>query len=137
TDLKDYYHSAISAFDFADGKFIHKENKALFEKIIHVIDRNMNNPDFSTEDLSKELGLSTRHLYRKLKDFTEQTPATLIREYKLSAVEKLLITSNYSIDEIMYMAGFNNRGSFYRLFSQKFGMTPKKYRDAKISEDVK
>jgi AraC-like DNA-binding protein len=94
----------------------------------------MNNPDFSTGRMAKELGVSTRHLYRKLKEITEQTPADLIKDYKLSVVEKLLVTSKNSIDEIMYMAGFNHRGSFYRLFAQKFGMTPKQYRDAKIKE---
>ncbi|MDR2681266.1 MAG: AraC family transcriptional regulator, partial [Tannerella sp.] len=114
-----------------------KENKIFFEKITKAIDRNMNNPDFSTEHLAKELGLSARHLYRKLKGITEQTPANLIKEYKLTVVEKLLLTSKNSVDEIMYMAGFNNRGSFYRLFSQKFGMTPKQYRETKINEDVK
>jgi AraC-like DNA-binding protein len=113
---------------------MHKENKAFFGKLLGIIDRNMNNPDFSTEHLAKELGVSTRHLYRKLKEITEQTPAGLIKEYKLSVVEKLLITSKNSIDEIMYMAGFNNRGSFYRLFAQKFGMTPKQYRESKINE---
>ncbi|MDR1524131.1 MAG: response regulator [Tannerella sp.] len=137
SDLKDYYRSAISAFVFSNGKFMHRENKAFFEKIAKVIDRNMNNPDFSTEHLAKELGLSARHLYRKLKEVTEQTPAGLIKEYKLLVVEKLLLTSKNSIDEIMYMAGFNHRGSFYRLFSQKFGMTPRQYREAKINEDVK
>lgn len=135
-DLKDYYHSAISAFDFSGGRFIHKENKVFFEKVVKAIDRNMTNPDFTAEHLARELGLSPRHLYRKLKDITEQTPAGLIKEYKLTVVEKLLITSKNSIDEIMYMAGFNNRGSFYRLFSQKFGMTPKKYRESKINEDI-
>ncbi|MDR0394519.1 MAG: response regulator [Tannerella sp.] len=136
-DLKNYYHSAISAFEFSDGRFMHKENKVFFEKVINVIDRNMTNPDFITEHLAHELGLSPRHLYRRLKDITEQTPAGLIKEYKLLVVEKLLITSKNSIDEIMYMAGFNNRGSFYRLFSQKFGMTPKKYRECKINESVR
>ncbi|MDR2680061.1 MAG: response regulator, partial [Tannerella sp.] len=62
SDLKDYYRSAISAFEFSDGKFMHKENKIFFEKITKAIDRNMNNPDFSTEHLAKELGLSARHL---------------------------------------------------------------------------
>ncbi|MDR0698338.1 MAG: helix-turn-helix domain-containing protein [Tannerella sp.] len=135
-DLKDYYRSAISAFEFSDGKYMHKENKVFLGKILEVIDRNMNNPDFSTEHLAKELGVSARHLYRKLKEFTEQTPAGLIREYKLSVAEKLLITSKNSIDEIMYMAGFNHRGSFYNLFARKFGMTPKQYREAKINEDI-
>ena len=136
-DLKDYYNSAISAYEFANGKFIHKENKTLFEKLMKTIDRNMNNPDFSAEQLAKELGLSPRHLYRRLKEITDETPANLIKEYKLSVAEKLLITSKNSIDEIMYMSGFINKGSFYKLFAQKYEMTPKKYREAKISEDFK
>lgn len=136
-DLKDYYRSAISAYEFADGKFIHKENKDFFEKMVMIIDMNLTNPDFSTDQLAKELGFSPRHLYRKLKDITNQTPANLIKEYRLSVVEKLLITSQNSVDEIMYKVGFNNRGNFYRLFSQKYGMTPKKYREVKIEEGFK
>lgn len=136
-DLKDYYNSAISAFEFSDGKFIHKEHKAFFDKLVKVIDHNINNPNFSTEQLAQELGLSVRHLYRKLKDITDETPANLIKEYKLSIAEKLLITSKHSVDEIMYMSGFNNRGSFYKLFSLKFGMTPKKYRESKINDEFK
>jgi signal transduction histidine kinase/ligand-binding sensor domain-containing protein/DNA-binding response OmpR family regulator len=134
SDLKDYYRSAISAFEFSDGKFIHKENKAFFEKVVKVIDRNMTSPDFSTEHLARELGLSSRHLYRKLRDITEQSPAGLIKEYKLAVVEKLLLTSKNSIEEIMYMAGFNSRASFHRLFLQKYGMTPRQYRETKINE---
>ncbi|MDR1381956.1 MAG: helix-turn-helix domain-containing protein [Tannerella sp.] len=137
SDLKDYYRSAISAFEFFDGRFMHSEHRAFFEKIVKVIDRNMNSAEFSTEHLARELGLSARHLYRKLRDVTEQTPAGLIREYRLTVAEKLLLTSKNSIDEVMYMAGFNHRGSFYRLFLQKFGMTPRQYRESKISEDVR
>ena len=133
-DLKDYYQSAISAFEFMDGRFIHKEYRAFFERIILVIDKNLVNPDFSTEQLASEMGLSARHLYRKLKVVTDQTPADLIKEYRLAIVEKLLVSSHYSVDEIMYKAGFNNKGSFYRIFLQKFKTTPKKYRELKNAE---
>ncbi|MCL1933110.1 MAG: response regulator [Candidatus Azobacteroides sp.] len=135
-DLKDYYQSAISAFELMEGKFIHKEYKAFFERILFVIDKNLVNPGFSTEQLASEMGLSARHLYRKLKTITDRTPADLIKEYRLAIVEKLLISSRYSVDEIMYKAGFNNRGSFYRIFLQKFGTTPKKYRELKNAETV-
>lgn len=131
SDLKDYYRSPVSAFQFADGRFIHKENKEFFEKIVSVIDRNFSNADFATEELAKELGLSSRQLYRKLKEITDETPATLIKEYRLAVVEKLLLTTQHSVDEIMYKAGFNHRGSFYRLFGLKYGMTPRKYRESK------
>lgn len=135
--LKDYYRSAVSAYEFTDGKFIHKENKDFFEKVLLTIDRNLTNPDFSTERLATDLGLSARHLYRKLSGITEQTPASLIREYRLLYVEKLLLTTKHSVDEIMYKAGFNNRGSFYKLFLQKFGVTPKNYREMKIKNGIK
>ena len=134
-DLKDYYQSAISAYEFMDGRFIHKEYKAFFERMVFVIDKNLTNPDFSTEQLASELGLSARHLYRKLKTITDHTPAGMIKEYRLAIVEKLLISSRYSVDEIMFKAGFNNRGSFYRIFFEKFKTTPKKYRELKNSDN--
>jgi methylphosphotriester-DNA--protein-cysteine methyltransferase len=34
----------------------------------------------------------------------------------------------------MYKAGFNNRGTFYKIFSLKYGTTPKKYRESKTVE---
>jgi YesN/AraC family two-component response regulator len=127
-DLKDYYHSTISSFELTEGKYIHKDEKTFLEKTIRIIDQNITNPEFSTEQLASHLGLSARHLSRKLKKFIDQTPPDLIRNYRLDVVEKLLITTQISIDEIMYKAGFSNRGSFYHAFSKKFGMTPKNYR---------
>jgi signal transduction histidine kinase/ligand-binding sensor domain-containing protein/DNA-binding response OmpR family regulator len=127
-DLKGYYNSVISSFELTGGKYIHKDEKQFFDKIIRIIDKNITDPNFSTEQLAAQLGMSARHLYRRLKKIIEPTPADLIKEYRLSIVKKLLITTQISIDEIMYKAGFANRGSFYRAFSQKFGMTPKNYR---------
>jgi signal transduction histidine kinase/DNA-binding NarL/FixJ family response regulator len=130
-DLKDYYNSAISSFELTNGKYLHKEEKLFLDKLIHDIDAHFSDPDFSTVRLSSDLGISTRHLYRKLKKIIPQTPADLIKEYRLFIAEKLLITSQLSVDEIMFKAGFVNRGSFYHAFSQKFGMTPKIYRHHK------
>ena len=133
-DLKDYYNSPLSAYEFNNSRFVHKDSKSLFEKLVVTIDRNKHNPDFSSELLARELGLSLRNLYRKLKEITDESPASLIKEYKLATAEKLLKTSKHSIDEIMFMSGFINRGSFYKLFEKKYSMTPKKYRESKIDE---
>ncbi|WP_170120086.1 hybrid sensor histidine kinase/response regulator transcription factor [Dysgonomonas alginatilytica] len=134
--LKEYYNSALSSFDLKDGRLIHKDDKALFEKIMKIIDENISNPDLSVEFLSSSLGVSTRHLYRKLKNITDKTPSDIIKEYRLKIVERLLVTSNMSIEEIIYKVGFNNRGNFFRMFSQKYGITPKSYREQR-SGDVK
>ena len=134
TDLRDYYRSAISAYEFLDGKFIHKENKDFFERLLIAIDKNLINMNFTSEQLAAEMGVSLRQLYRKLKDITNRTPAELIKEYHLAVAEKLLATTRDSVDEIMYKSGFNNRGTFYKIFSLKYGMTPKKYRESKTVE---
>ena len=133
-DLKDYYSPVISSFELTDGKYLHKEEKLFLDKLIQHINTHFSDPEFSTTQLSSDLGMSTRHLYRKLKKIIPQTPADLIKEYRLSIAEKLLITSQLSIDEIMFKAGFINRGSFYHAFSHKFGTTPKIYRQDKQDE---
>jgi len=56
-------------------------------------------------------------------------PADIIKEYRLTMAERLLLTKNYTIEEIMDKTGFNNRGTFYKLFSQRFGMPPRQYRE--------
>lgn len=132
-DLKEYYNSSLSAFDLEEGRLIHKEDKAFYEKLVSIIDDNLSNTDLSVEKLSQSLGISVRHFYRRLKKITEMTPYELIKEYRLRQAEKLLVSTNLSIDEIIYKVGFGNRGNFFRLFSQRHNMTPKKYREKNMA----
>ena len=133
-DLKEYYSSVLSAFELDDGHFLHKEDKSFFEKMMQIIDSHIQNTDLSVELLSSSLGYSTRQFYRKLKNVTEKTPADIIREYRLTIVERLLLTTQLSIEEIMDKTGFSNRGTFYKAFAQKFEMTPKQYRNIKTKD---
>lgn len=134
-ELKEYYSSSLSAFELKDGRFQHKEDKTFYEKLMQVIDSNYENPELSIEILSSNMGISTRQFYRKLKNITDQTPADIIKDYRLVIVERLLLTTQFSIEEIMGKTGFNNRGTLYKAFAKKHGMTPKQYRDLK-SKDI-
>ncbi len=127
--LKEYFNSPVSSFDLENGRVTHREEKIFFNKILKIIDENISNPELSAEFISASLGISTRHLYRKLKRITDQTPADMIKEYKFKTVEKMLFSTDFSVDEIIYKTGFNNRGHFFKIFSQRYGMTPRKYRE--------
>ena len=129
SDLKEYYSSIFSSFKVENGNCIHKEDQEFLEKVIETIEKNITNPDLSVELLSSDLGYSTRQFYRKLKPITDKSPADIIKEYRLTMAERLLLTKNYTIEEIMDKTGFNNRGTFYKLFSQRFGMPPRQYRE--------
>ena len=64
----------------------------------------------------------------RIKEITPKKLNDIIREYKPD-MKKLLINTNLSVEEIMDRTGFINRGNFFKIFSQKFEMTPKKYRE--------
>jgi signal transduction histidine kinase/DNA-binding response OmpR family regulator/streptogramin lyase len=135
-DLKEYYSSVFSSFELDDGHFVHKEDKDFFEKMMQAINKNIQNPELSIDLLSSSLGYSTRQFYRRLKNVTEKSPADIIKEYKLTVAERLLVTTHLSVEEIMQKSGFINRGTFYKSFSLKYGIPPRQYREHK-TEDIK
>lgn len=136
SDLKEYYSSVFSSFKVENGNYIHQEDQEFLNKVIETIDKNLGNPDLSVELLSSELGYSTRQFYRKLKPITEKSPADIIKEYRLTMAERLLLTKNLTIEEIMDKTGFPNRGTFYKLFSLQYGMPPRQYREEQKSRVV-
>jgi len=133
-ELKAYYNSVYSTFELENGHLLHVEDKAFFEKMMENIDNNIQNPGFSIQFLSSLMGCSIRQFYRKLRNITEKSPAEIIKEYRLSLAKRYLITTTLSIEEIMYKAGYVNRGTFYKTFAQHFGMSPRQYRENNKNE---
>lgn len=132
--LKDYYKSSISAFELSDGRMLHQDDKEFIDRMLQIINDNITNTEISTKFIADALGISVRNLYRRLSGILNQTPTTIIKEYRLSKAEQLLTTTKLSIDEIIYKAGFVNRGTFFKCFAAKYGCTPKVYRKEKLAQ---
>lgn len=73
-------------------------------------------------------GKSREHLCRSLKKYYNTTPSDLVNELRLEYCANLLINSNLSVTDICYNCGYENLSWFYKLFHEKFGVTPSKYR---------
>ena len=131
--LKDYYKSSISAFELSDGRMLHQDDKEFIDRMLRIINDNISNTEISTRFIADQMGVSIRNLYRRLEGILNQTPTHIIKEYRLSKAEQLLTTTKLSIDEIIYKAGFVNRGTFFKCFAAKYGCTPKVYRKQKLS----
>lgn len=130
-DLKTYFNSVYSSFELDDGRFLHKDDRSFFDTMMQVIAAHIHQPEFTIDMISDALGYSTRQFYRRLKLITDKTPMDIIKDYRLTLAEHLLLTSNFSVEEILYKVGFVNRGTFHRLFLQKYGMSPRQYRREK------
>ncbi|NDV69367.1 two-component regulator propeller domain-containing protein [Dysgonomonas sp. 25] len=130
--LKDYFSSPLSAYELTDAKLTHKEHKKFVKDIYDVIYKNLINKDLSAKFIADEMNMSTRHLYRKLNDINEQSPADIIKECRLHVAKDLLMNSKLTIDEIIYKSGFSVRSTFFKVFAEKYGCTPKEFREKNI-----
>lgn len=129
--LKDYYYSPESALEYSDGQLIHQEDKEFMESVISIINENIGEENLRLELIADKLGINTRNLYRRFKKITSLSPSDFIKDYRFNSAAKLLITTNLTIQEIIYKVGINNKSYFYREFAKKYNMTPKEYRSQK------
>lgn len=108
----------------------------LIKKALEYTETNISNPDFSVEELSRELGMSRVHLYKKLLSITGKTPIEFIRVMRLKRAAQLLEESQLSISEIAYEVGFNNPKYFRKYFKDEFDVLPSQYGNHKsVRED--
>ena len=127
-------------FRFDEIKMTDSSDK-LVAKVIDVIHKNMENSDFTVEDLSREIGMSRVHLNRKLKELMNISPSNLIKSIRLKQAAFLLINNDVNISEVAYKVGFSTHSYFSNSFHDYFGMTPKdfvsRYIDCKDEETLK
>ena len=127
-ELKDYYNSVFSSFQVENGKLQSTEDREFMKRLLSLIEENLSSPELSIDMLSQNMGYSPRQFYRKLKDCSGKAPTELIKECRLVMAERLLVSQNLTIEQIMQQTGFTNRGTFYKTFSQQYGIPPLQYR---------
>lgn len=103
------------------------EASDLIERVTQIVNANLSNTELSIEMIAKELGLSRVQLYRKMKEQTNQTPHSFIRNVRLKQAAKLIAESDKSISDIMYSCGFTNAASFSTMFKSLYGYSPRKF----------
>lgn len=101
----------------------------LVRRALVSVEKNMDNADYTIEDLGRDLGLSRAHLNRKLQSIVELTPLQFIRSVRLKRAAQLLQDSQYNVAEIADMVGFNTLRYFNKYFKEEFHMTPTQYRE--------
>jgi len=94
------------------------------QKIISVIEQNIDDSHFGILQLSQNIGLSVSQLYRKLKALTGKSIAIFIRTVRLYKAKDLLVTTSLNVSEIAYETGFNDPAWFSRAFKEEFGESP-------------
>ncbi len=80
------------------------------------------------ERMLKISGKSREHLARSLKKYYALSPVEYVSELRLNYAINLMSSSNLSITDICFECGFSNLSWFYKLFENKYHMTPAAYK---------
>ena len=99
-------------------------DESFITKVMEVTQLNLKDASFSVERLSEEVGISRKHLHRKLVALAGQTPNEFIRIFRLKTAMQLLQQQSGTVKEVAYAVGFNNLSYFAKCFKDEFGMSP-------------
>ena len=87
--------------------------------------------DITLEYLAGEAGYNKDYFSKLFKKNTGVGYKEYLLYTRLSAAENLLLTSNYSIQEVAFSCGFNDSNHFSTSFKKLYGMSPLKYKCAR------
>lgn len=87
------------------------------------------------EELSIDLGVSKFHMHRIFKEIFNRNIYESIKSIRLQKASNLLLTNKYStISSIVNSCGYSSQSSFIKIFKDRFGMTPKAWKQGGYKE---
>lgn len=98
----------------------------VFEEITAYIRQHY--AEITIQDLVRTFHFQEDYFNRLIKLRTGLTYSEYVREIRLSQAETLLRTTDRSIEQIADRIGYHNKGYFYKIFQEKYHMTPSRYR---------
>lgn len=111
-----------------------EESSEFIERVTQIVNENLSNAELSIAQIASELGISRVQLYRKMKEQTNQTPHSFIRNVRLKQAAKLIAESDMSITDVMYTCGFTNAASFSTMFKNLYGYSPRDFMKEKRTD---
>jgi YesN/AraC family two-component response regulator len=127
--------SSISESDKQENE--EQKEDPFIKQIFEIVEKNLQNPEFSVKRLAEMLNMSQPTLYRRVKMLTNYTIIELIRGVRLRNAASLLRTKKYSIQEVSEMVGYNDIPTFRKHFVDFYGVTPSQFTKEEESSEKK
>jgi AraC-like DNA-binding protein len=77
--------------------------------------------------VAESIGASVRTLQRRLSE-TDTTFSNIVEEAKMKSANRMIVQSDYALNEIAHELGYSDQAHFTRAFRRWTGMTPHSYR---------
>ncbi|HZJ86797.1 MAG TPA: response regulator transcription factor [Erysipelothrix sp.] len=99
------------------------------QKMIQIVERDYDQ-ELNLKFVSDELHLNTVYLGQLIKRETGKTFSQYLNAYRIKKAQKLLLTTDLSINEITFAVGYSSSGYFYKNFKRICGVSPTEFKEA-------
>ncbi|RAJ15920.1 substrate-binding domain-containing protein [Arenibacter echinorum] len=124
--LRYYYTNNIHKID--QGQAFGSPEQLFVRQLNQQIKVNLDNTNFSVENLADALNISRVQLYRKVKAIIGISVSDYISNYRLENAKTMIENTDLSMSEIGYSTGFSSPNYFSTAFKSKYGVTPGAYK---------
>jgi len=78
--------------------------------------------------LANEFHFTIQYLSKIIKEYTGKTFSEIVQKIKMDKASALLLNTNFTVTDISYMVGYDNKEHFIRTFKKNFGVSPTQHR---------
>ncbi len=103
------------------------DDSIFLSKAIEQVEKNLDSPNYTVEQLSRDLCMERTGLYRKLITLMDKSPSLFIRHIRLQKAAQLILEGHLSITEISEKVGFSSPSYLSKCFQESYGCRPSEY----------
>ena len=100
--------------------------EALVQAALKEITQNYR--EASLSNVAREYGVSLAYVSECVRAETGRTYKELLQKHRMETAARLLRRSDMNIQQIISLVGYENTSYFYRLFHERYGLSPREYR---------
>ena len=104
----------------------HYNRKMLYKEVVFYIETHY--AQISLGDLVKRFQFQEDYFSRLIREYSGLSYQEYLQGVRLRKAEELIRQSDRRIEEIIVACGYHNKGYFYHLFQERYGMTPAQMR---------
>jgi len=129
--LQEFYQSNHKTID----PLIHEplpltsQDVIFMNKVMEKIEQNMDNSEFTVEELVSAVAMSRTIFFKKIKSLTGLAPIEFIRDVRIQRAAQLITTKKISIKEVAFMIGMSDPKYFSKCFKKKYNLSPVEYKN--------
>ncbi|MGB5822187.1 MAG: AraC family transcriptional regulator [Saonia sp.] len=97
------------------------------EKAVHLIKTRISELD-TVSDIAGEVGLNTNKLQEGFQNLYGITVNQYIQKIRLDLIKDLVLNTEYSMSEIVDLAGLSSKSYLSKIFREEYGKSPSEYR---------